>query len=96
MYATFLKLWRCLLQEIYAHLPCQRRLTEDEEDHIQAALKLKANKKLLKFQMEKCSGKHITLRDITNMNARLCPKGADHNNLVKTVEYLNGITGNNL
>ena len=46
--------------------------------------------------MEKCSGKHITLRDITNMNARLRPKGADHNNLVKTVEYLNGITGNNL
>jgi len=82
-----------LLQEIYTHLPCQRKLTEDGEEHVQAALKLKANKKLLKFQIEQTSGKHVTLRGITNMKAKLCKDG-EHSSLVKIVEYLNGIKGN--
>ena len=56
---------------------------------------LKANKKLLKFQIEQTSGKHVTLRDITNMKAKLC-KDTDSNNLVKIVEYLNSIKGNNV
>ena len=49
------------------------------------------HKKVLKVHLEKKTGKHITLRDLSNIGAKL--KEADHNDLARTVRRLQDIDG---
>jgi len=46
---------------------------------------------MLKVHYEKKTGKHITLRDLSNIGAKL--KEKDHNDLTKTVQRLQDIDG---
>ena len=80
-----------ILQEIYDHLPRQRRLEEETLHHVQEAIKLKANKKMLKAHFQEKTGQHITLRDIANIGAKL--NRTDHNDLAATVQRLSDIDG---
>ena len=52
------------------HYPSQRRLTGTESKEIEGFLKLGANKKLVKQEIQKKFGKVTTLKDIQNIRAR--------------------------
>ena len=64
---------------------------------VEQALKLKANKKLLKVHIQEQTGKHVTLRDISNMDAKL-KRNNDHDqsDLVKTIQRLKDINGQHI
>lgn len=55
-------------------------------------MQLKSNKKLLNIRLQEISGKHVTLRDMTNMSANM-RKSSEQNDLVAIVQRLNDIPG---
>ena len=55
-------------------------------------MQLKTNKKLLNVRLQEITGKHVTLRDMTNMNANM-RKSSPRNDLVELVERLNDMPG---
>ena len=80
------------MQEVYQHLPKQRRLEREEKEKIRDLLHLKVNKKLLQQNMTESTGKVITLRDISNVPTGKCPK-QDRNNLEAIITKLKDIEG---
>ena len=57
-------------QELYNQLPCQRKLSKDDQEHAKHLLSLKANKKMVKDEMSAKSGKVIILKDLSNLMRR--------------------------
>ncbi|KAI0223316.1 hypothetical protein LSAT2_025470 [Lamellibrachia satsuma] len=78
-------------QNVYAHLPRQRRMTPEENAVAADLLKLKSSKKLLQIYMHEKTGKVVTLRDVSNIKAKLQSK--DGNDLTKVVARLKGMEG---
>ena len=56
--------------EIMMHYPTHRKLTNSESKEIEEVLKLGANKKLVKQQIQRKFGKVTTLKDIQNLRDR--------------------------
>ena len=58
-------------------------------------LKLKPNKNLLKVYIQEKTGKHVTLRDISNIGAKLRKKNdhTHHSDLIRNVQRLKDIDG---
>ena len=55
-------------------------------------MQMRSNKKLLNVRLQEITGKHVTLRDMTNMNANM-RKASPRNDLVELVERLNNMPG---
>ena len=53
-------------QDIYQHLPQQRRLDDEDKQEVRELLNLKVNKKHLQ-NISESKGKVVTLRDISNV-----------------------------
>ena len=80
-----------VLQDIYEHLPCQRRLDESEQKQAQGMLKMKVNKKLLQQHLTEVTGKIVTLKDITNIQTGVVQsEGNDIKALVNRLEAMEG------
>ena len=54
-------------QDIYQHLPQQRRLDDEDKQEVRELLNLKINKKLLQQHISESKVKVVTLRDISNV-----------------------------
>ena len=76
-------------QEVYAHLPKQRRLDETSRSEAIQLLELKVNKELLQQHLCSSKGKVVTLKDISNLKSELPTK----NNLDTLVSRLRSIEG---
>ncbi|KAH6946946.1 hypothetical protein HPB50_016235 [Hyalomma asiaticum] len=57
-------------EALYRHLPQQRKLPPELEDKARTMLQMKANKKLVREQLEKASNKVVTLKDLSNIAAK--------------------------
>lgn len=57
-------------KELFRHLPQHRRLAPDLQAKVRALLKLKANKVMVREQMEKQSGSAVLLKDLSNVAAK--------------------------
>ncbi|KAI0237190.1 hypothetical protein LSAT2_012337 [Lamellibrachia satsuma] len=79
-------------EEVYQHLPRQRRIDPEHLLMAEDMMQLKSNKKLLNIRLQEISGKHVTLRDMTNMSANM-RKSSEQNDLVAIVQRLNDIPG---
>ncbi|KAG0445169.1 hypothetical protein HPB47_018967 [Ixodes persulcatus] len=77
-----------LSEALFRHLPQQRKLPPNLEEKAKSMLQLKANKKLVREQLEKESSKVITLKDLTNLAAK-SKSQALRNDLEATVNMLN-------
>ena len=53
------------IQELYEHLPAQRKLPEKQ------LLKLKANRKLIQQELSKQSNKIVLFKDLSNIHQRM-------------------------
>lgn len=74
-------------EHLFRHLPQQRRLPPDLQTKAASMLQLRANKKLLREQLEVQSNKAVTLRDLSNLAARK-KQGCSRNDLEATVKLL--------
>ena len=59
------------MQEVYAHLPKQRRLDEASKSEAMQLLELKVDKKLLQQYLSSSKGKVVTVKDISNLKLEL-------------------------
>ena len=66
-------------------------MTPEENAVAADLLKLKSSKKLLQIYMHEKTGKVVTLRDVSNIKAKLQSK--DGNDLTKVVARLKGMEG---
>ena len=80
------------IQDIYNHLPQQRRLKIGEKNDIEELLKLKVDKKLLQQHMSASTRKVVTLKDISNVQTGIRSK-SDKNDLNALVTKLKSIEG---
>ena len=80
------------MQEVYCHLPKQRKLDEASKNEAKELFKLKVNKKLLQEHLSSSSGKVVTLKDISNIQLELGSK-SNGNNLDDLVTRLRRIEG---
>ena len=51
----------------YEHLPRQRKLDTDTKNEVKNMLKLKANKKMVQYELTQNLGKIVTMKDIHNL-----------------------------
>lgn len=54
-------------EQLYKHLPRQKRLNAEEKEEIDNLLQLKCDKKLVKDYISDKTGKIVILKDIQNM-----------------------------
>ena len=59
------------IQELYEHLPAQRKLPEETKKQAEHLLKLKANRKLIQQELSKQSNKIILFKDLSNIHQRM-------------------------
>nr|XP_037280279.1 uncharacterized protein LOC119173576 [Rhipicephalus microplus] len=57
-------------QELFRHLPQQRRLAPELQNKARELMKMKANKMMVREQMEKESGSAVLLKDLSNIAAK--------------------------
>ncbi|XP_028413631.1 uncharacterized protein LOC114536483 isoform X1 [Dendronephthya gigantea] len=76
-----------LSEELYKHLPRQRKLTGALKEEIQGAVRLKANNKLLQQKIQTTTGQRVTLKDISNLKTKTKSK-INSNDLDVVVDYL--------
>ena len=75
------------LQELYRHLPGQRKLSTELKEKAEGLLGLKANKKLIQQQLSVESDSIILLKDLSNIST--CAKRKKtRNDLESTVKTL--------
>ena len=77
-----LKVNHCVLEhshrtskDIIKHYPFERKLAKDQESDICDLLALQPNNKLVLNMIEKKFGKHMTLRDLHNLKAKVKHNG---------------------
>lgn len=56
-----------LLKELFRQLPQQRKLTMEETKKAKNLLQLKANKKMVKDDLQSSTGKIVLLKDLSNL-----------------------------
>ena len=73
-------------------MPWQRKLNSAEKDEAKVMLQMKVNKKLLQQHLSSSTGKVVTLRDLTNVQAELNNgnSGNDLDALVMRLRQLEG------
>lgn len=76
-----------VVPELFKHLPQQRRLPSELQDKARALLKLKANKILVREEMQKESGNAVLLKDLSNISAK-GKNAPQRNNLPEVVRAL--------
>ncbi|XP_014668459.1 PREDICTED: uncharacterized protein LOC106809772 [Priapulus caudatus] len=74
-------------QELYNHLPSQRKLPEETQKEAEHMLKLKADRKLIKNQLSRQSGRIVLFKDLSNIRDRM-KKGETRNDLDSFVREL--------
>lgn len=57
-------------KNLYEHLPQQRKLPEEVKNNAKKLLGLKANKHLVRQELEEKTGQIITLKDLSNLRYR--------------------------
>ena len=74
-------------------MPRQRKLNSAEKEEAKVMLQMKVNKKLLQQHLSSSSGKTVTLRDLTNVQAELNATNTGNNldALVMCLRELEGI-----
>ena len=80
------------MQDIFEHLPHQRRLDENEKKEVSELLSLKVNKKLLQQHISGSAGKVVMLKDISNIQVRLREK-SDRNDIDALLQKLKSVEG---
>ncbi len=80
------------LQEIFQHLPHQRKFDKSEKGKIEDLLKLKVNKKLLQQHISDATQKVVTLKDISNVQTGL-RSTKDRNDISALVSKLEAMEG---
>ena len=73
-------------------MPRQRKLNSAEKDEAKVMLQMKVNKKLLQQHLSSSTGKVVTLRDLTNVQAEL-NTGSSDNDLDILVTRLRQLEG---
>ena len=58
---------------MFQNLPKQRRLDENEVQDFSPIIKTRPNKKIFQHHIQKTTGKYVTLRDISNLTAKVKP-----------------------
>lgn len=82
-----------LKKDIYERLPRQRATrSKVVAKDIEAAIKLKANPKLLKQKIENATGRKVTLKDISNIK-QTSKKNLQKNDLEDVIDYLKNQPG---
>ena len=56
-----------LVKELFRRLPQQRKLTNEEKEKARRLLQLKANKKMVKDDLQSSTGKAALLKDLSNL-----------------------------
>jgi zinc finger SWIM domain-containing protein 3 len=77
-----------LSEDVYRHLPRQRRLTGSLKEEAKNAVRLKANSKLLQQEIQGSTGLPVTLKDIANLKMET-NASINSNELDVVVNYLN-------
>ena len=54
-----------LMKELFRQLPQQRKLTNEEKEKAKQLLQLKANKKMVKDDLQSSTGKVVLLKDLS-------------------------------
>ena len=80
------------MQDIYNHLPRQRRLDENHVQEAEQFIAMKVNKKLLQQHMSGKTGRVVTLKDISNIQTAIREK-SDKNDLSALTNRLRSIKG---
>jgi hypothetical protein len=60
-----------LSEQLYRHLPRQRKLTGTLKEEVTSSVRLKANSKLIQHKIQISTGRPVTLKDIANLKAKL-------------------------
>ena len=75
------------MKELFRQLPQQRKLTNEEKEKAKQLLQLKANKKMVKDDLQSSTGKVVLLKDLSNLMAKTKSEST-RNNLEVAVKQL--------
>jgi hypothetical protein len=76
-----------LSEQLYRHLPRQRKLTGTLKEEVTSSVRLKANSKLIQHKIQISTGLPVTLKDIANLKAKAKVE-TNSNDLDVVVDYL--------
>ena len=76
-----------LVKELFRQLPQQRKLTNVEKEKVKQLLQLKANKKMVKDDLQSSTGKVVLLKDLSNLMTKTKSEST-RNNLEVAVKQL--------
>ncbi len=74
-------------QNLYKHLPQQRKLSKEAKENALSLLSMKANKKMVQEELSQKTGNVILLKDLTKLCSR-AKKETTRNNLEAVVKVL--------
>ena len=75
------------MKELFRQLPQQRKLTNEEKEKAKQLLQLKANKKMVKDDLQSSTGKVVLLKDLSNLMTKTKSEST-RNNLEVAVKQL--------
>ena len=75
------------VKELFRQLPQQRKLTNVEKEKAKQLLQLKANKKMVKDDLQSSTGKVVLLKDLSNLITK-AKSESTRNNLEVAVKQL--------
>ena len=78
-------------ENLYQFYPKVRKLSDEEKTYAEQLLSIHADKKLLQQQMKKDTGKRVSLRDLTNINAAAKRRNTTRNDLNACVDKLRNV-----
>ena len=80
------------MQEVFCHMPKQRRLDSEVKKEAEKLLTLRANKKLVQNHLMSTTSKTVTLKDVHNIAAKSKPTFRnDFQELVEEMKKAKGI-----
>ena len=77
----------------YDHLPRQRKLDTDTQKDVRNMLTLKANKKLVKYELTSSTGKVVTMKDIHNIGKSTYTMSSDSETLSALLDAMINVSG---
>ena len=75
------------MKELFCQLPQQRKLTNEEKEKAKQLLQLKANKKMVKDDLQSSTRKVVLLKDLSNLMTKTKSEST-RNNLEVAVKQL--------
>ena len=75
------------IQELFRHLPQQRKLSKDSQAKAASLLGMRANKKLIQQELCQETGKIVLLKDLSNISSD-SRKGKSRNDIDQVVKTL--------